>query len=160
MMDRNPIETIMGAVVVGVAGLFMTFAYQTADLEDVQGYDLKAAFTKVGGLQNGSDVRISGIKVGTVTNQYLDKRTFEAIVTLTLQPDIKLPNDSVASITSGGLLGGKYVKLVPGQSKAPYKAGDNIVMTEDYQSLEDLVSDVIFLATDSNSGSASPEDDL
>lgn len=81
-MSRNPIETVMGAVVLLVAGSFLAFAVNSANLRPVSGYAVKAVFNKVGGLTVGSDVRISGIKVGSVTGQSLDPRTYRAVVTL------------------------------------------------------------------------------
>lgn len=146
-MGRNPIETVMGAVVLVVAGLFLAFAYDTADLRAVEGYPVNALFTKVGGLEDGSDVRISGIKVGTVTRQELDPQTYEAIVHMTILPTVELPADTVASVATDGLLGGKYVKLEPGRAEQMIAAGGTITRTRNYQSVEDLVGEIIFLAT-------------
>lgn len=146
-MSRNPIETVMGAVVLLVAGSFLTFAVNSASLRPVSGYTVKAVFNKVGGLTVGSDVRISGIKVGTVTGQTLDPRSYRAVVTLSVLPDVKLPADTVASVASDGLLGGKFVKLEPGQSGAFLENNASLSRTRDYQSVEDLVSELIFIAT-------------
>ena len=74
-MGRNAIETVMGAVVLVVAGMFVFFAYNTAQVKSVSGYEIKASFYKIGGLSVGSDVRINGIKVGTVTSRFLDMET-------------------------------------------------------------------------------------
>jgi phospholipid/cholesterol/gamma-HCH transport system substrate-binding protein len=146
-MKRNPIETLLGAVVLVVAAMFLAFAYSIADLKAVTGYELKATFLKVGGLERGSDVRISGIDVGTVTAQDLHPETFQAQVTMSIEPGVKLPVDTEASIVSDGLLGGKYVNLVPGRAPEQIAAGGTISKTRDYQSLEDLVGQIIFLAT-------------
>lgn len=146
-MGRNPLETIMGAVVLIVAGLFLTFAYRTADLGEVRGYPVVATFTKVGGLSTGADVRISGIKVGTVSGQRLDPETFQAVMTMSILPSVRLPVDTVASVASDGLLGGKFVKLEPGRATDVVADGGAITRTRDYQSVEDLVGEIIFLAT-------------
>lgn len=146
-MNRNPIETIMGAVVLVVAGLFLAFAYSTADLQTVEGYEVTATFTKVGGLDTGSDVRISGIKVGTVTEQSLDPQTYQAVVRMSIKPDVKLPTDTRASVASDGLLGGKFMKLEPGGAAERLSDGDQIANVVNYQSIEDLVGEIIFLAT-------------
>src|SRR5262249_46458899 len=116
-MGRSPLETIMGAIVLVVAVFFLIFAYGQADLGTVKGYTLTASFQSVGGLDNGADVRINGIKVGTVLGQTIDKESFNAVVTLSVSPDIHLPDDTVATVDSSGLLGDKYLKLIPGQSK-------------------------------------------
>ncbi len=146
-MKRNPIETVLGAVVLAVAVMFLAFAYSIADLKAVTGYEVKATFLKVGGLERGSDVRISGIDVGTVTSQTLNPETFQAQVTMSIDPSVVLPADTEASIVSDGLLGGKYVNLVPGRASERIAAGGVVSKTKDYQSLEDLVGQIIFLAT-------------
>lgn len=151
-MGRNPLETIMGAVVLVIAALFLTFAWRTADLGAVVGYPVEAHFSKVGGLTVGSDVRVSGIKVGTVTRQYLDPVTFQAVVHMSLLNDLSLPTDTVATIASDGFLGGKYVKLEPGQAAERLAAGDRIRNTRNYQSVEDMVGEIIFLATQAPAG--------
>ncbi len=149
-MKRNPIETVLGGVVLLIAAMFILFAYSTADLKVVSGYEVNADFLKVGGLVRGSDVRISGINVGTVTREALNPESFQARVTMSIGADITLPVDTEASIVGDGLLGSKYVNLVPGQSQEMLKTGDTLQKTRDYQSLEDLVGEIIFLATNSD----------
>ena len=146
-MGRNVIETIMGAAVLLVAGFFVYFAYNTAQIKAVSGYELNARFYKIGGLGKGSDVRISGIKVGTVLENRLDPVSFDAVVVLSIRPDVKLPADTVASIASSGMLGDKYIQLVPGSDATILEAGSDITKTKDYRSLEDQVGEIIFLAT-------------
>ena len=147
MMRRNIIETVMGAVVLAVAGLFVYFAYSTTEIRSAPGYEVGAAFFKIGGLSNGSDVRISGVKVGSVIERHLDPDTFDAVVTMRINKDLRLPDDTVAGIASEGPLGGKYVRLDPGQSKNLLPAGGILTQTRDYRSLEDQVGEIIFLAT-------------
>ena len=146
-MGRNAIETVMGAAVLLVAAVFVYFAINTAQIKAVTGYEIDARFFKVGGLGKGSDVRISGIKVGTVVSSLLDPVTYDAVVTMTIRPDIKLASDTVATIASSGMLGDKYVMLVPGQSDTFLAAGDLITDTKDFKSLEDQVGEIIFLAS-------------
>ncbi len=146
-MKRNAIETVLGGLVLVVAAMFLLFAYSTANVRSVQGYQVTADFLKVGGLTRGSDVRVSGITVGTVTDQQLDPKTFSARVTMTIKPDVQLPTDTAASIVGEGLLGGKYVNLTPGQAKDRIPAGGKIAQAKDFQSLEDMVGQIIFLAT-------------
>lgn len=146
-MDRNAIETVMGAAVLLVAAVFVYFAYNTAQIKAVTGYEVTAHFFKIGGLGKGSDVRISGIKVGTVVSNTLDPVTFDAIVTMSIRPDIKLTSDTVATIASSGMLGDKYVMLLPGEAKETLAVGGKITKTKDYRSLEDQVGEIIFLAT-------------
>lgn len=151
-MNRNPLETIMGALVLLVAAVFLVFAYTTADLRQVKGYSVSASFTKVGGLTVGGDVRLAGIQVGSVIGQRLDPVTYEAVVDMSILDSVRLPVDTRAVITSDGLLGGSYVKLIPGREEDTLQPGGSLQYTQDYQSLEDLVGEIIFLATQPASG--------
>ena len=149
-MRRNVLETILGGLVLLIAGTFLVFAWRTSDVQAVQGYQVTARFLKVGGLEAGSDVRINGVKVGTVVARELDLANFEAVVTMSIAPRIQLPVDTVAVITSDGLFGGKYVRLIPGSAQAHIAAGEKIKQVRDFKSLEDSVSEIIFLATGGN----------
>ncbi len=153
-MRRNAIETVMGAVVLLVAGVFVFFAYDMAQVKAVEGYEVTALFYKIGGLNEGSDVRISGIKVGTVIDHNLDSESYDARVRMTITREVKLPVDTVASIASEGLLGGKYVRLEPGTDKSYIMDGGTITKTKDFRSLEDQVGEIIFLATGGDEGGA------
>ncbi len=147
-MNKKPIETIMGIIVVIVAAFFLIFALRLSDLQVVKGYNLGAVFLKVGGLNVGSDVRINGIKVGTVTSEKLDANTFEAHLTFSISPDIKLPKDSSAVIVGDGLMGDKFVKIEPGSSEEILEDGDFLTQTKDFKTLEDMVGEMIFMVTD------------
>ena len=103
-MRGNVIETVMGAVVVVVAVLFMVFAYKTSQLRSVPGYQVTADFARVDGIRQGSDVRISGIKIGSVVAEELDPKTFLANVRMSIDPSVQLPDDTVAEIISAGLI--------------------------------------------------------
>ena len=149
-MKRGAVETILGALVLVVAVGFVALAAKTIDIQADDGYELQARFLKVGGLERGSDVRISGVKIGTVVGRTLDRETFEAVVTFTVQEGIRLPADTEAGVTAEGLLGGKYLRLFPGQDTETLQDGAEIARTRDFQALEDTVSEIIFLATDSN----------
>ena len=147
-MNKKPVETIMGIVVIFVAAFFLYFAYQVSDLQVVKGYDINARFLKVGGLNVGSDVRINGIKVGTVIAQNLDPEDYVAAVKLSISSNIQLPKDSVVSIVSDGLVGNKFIKIEPGKSKEFLQNGDTVANTKDFKTLEDMVGEIIFMVTD------------
>lgn len=147
-MNKKPVETIMGIVVIFVAAFFLYFAYQVSDLQVVKGYDINARLLKVGGLNVGSDVRINGIKVGTVIAQNLDPEDYVADVKLSISSNIQLPKDSVVSIVSDGLVGNKFIKIEPGKSKEFLQNGDTVANTKDFKTLEDMVGEIIFMVTD------------
>ncbi len=146
-MRRNAVETVLGAVVLMVAGLFVYFAYSTAEVGAKPGYRVTASFLNLGGLSNGSDVRISGVKIGTVTSLDLDPETFDAVITMNVGNEVRLPADTVASISSSSPLGGKYVRLAPGTSSEMIEPGGAVTQTRAFTSLEDQVGEIIFLAT-------------
>lgn len=146
-MNKKPVETIMGIVVLLIAVLFLGFAYRVSDLQVVKGYEVNARFFKVGGLSVGSDVRINGVKIGTVTSQKLSSEDYMVDVALSISSDVKLPDDSVASITNDGLMGNKFVKIEPGNSKTFLVDGSEIKKTKDFETLEDLIGKFIFKAT-------------
>jgi len=148
-MRRGAVETILGAVVLLIAVGFVIFGARSIDLQGDDGYELTARFLKAGGLDRGSDVRISGVKVGSVIDRALDDQTFEAVVTFTVRSDIKLPADTEAGVTAEGLLGGKYLRLFPGTASETLAPNGEIAQTRDFQALEDTVSEIIFLATGS-----------
>lgn len=150
-MNKRPVETIMGLVVVFVAAFFLYFAYNVSDLQVVKGYTVTARFLKVGGLNVGSDVRINGIKVGTVVGQQLDGENYDAEIKMSLASNIKLPVDSTAVIASAGLVGDKFIKIEPGKSADYLKDGDVISNTKDFKTLEDMVGEIIFMVTDNGS---------
>ncbi len=145
-MRGNVIETVMGAVVLVVAALFLLFAYKTSQLRAVTGYPLTAEFEKVDGIRQGSDVRISGIKIGSVVTEELDPKTFLATVRMSIDPAIQLPDDTVAEVVSAGLLGDKYMSLVPGGSDKVIAPGGKIKYTQSSVSLENLIGQMIFSA--------------
>lgn len=147
-MKRNVIETILGAVVLIVAAVFLSFAWSSANLRPVAGYHLTARFNAVDGLTVGSDVRVGGVKIGSVVGQSIDMEEFRAVITMTIKPEIKLPEDSIANVSSEGLLGGKYIRIDPGASGNRLSDGDELTETRDIVSLEEMLGKVIFLVTD------------
>ena len=145
-MKKSPIETVLGILVVLVAFFFARFAASKIDARPQQGYEVTAVFSRSGGLESGNDVRISGIKVGSVVGLDLTP-DYTAKVTLNIRDGVNVPVDSTAEIASDGLMGGIFVRLDPGKSKEFLKAGDQFSKVKDFRSMEDIVSEVIFLAT-------------
>jgi phospholipid/cholesterol/gamma-HCH transport system substrate-binding protein len=143
-MQRNAIEPLLGALVLAAAIAFLVFAYHKAGQRDYHGYGLTARFSSISGLQTGSDVRIGGVKVGEVTKITIDPESYLAIVDLTVVPEIKVPVDSVASVATEGLLGGKYLGVLPGSSDTMLKPGARIDRTEASVSLEGLIGQFMY----------------
>ncbi len=146
-MKRNPVETILGFFVLIFTGVFLFFAASRVDTKKIEGYTVTADFMKIGGLEVGSDVRISGIKVGSVLATTLNQETYTANVKLGIDNRIKLPVDTVAAIADVGVMGGKYVRLEPGKSQKMLENNGKITRTNNYKSLEESISEFIFLST-------------
>lgn len=145
-MESSFVETLIGAVVIGIAVAFLSYGYSVSDVGRVQGIELTAEFDRVDGLATGSDVRMSGIKIGTVTAQELNRENYYAVVTINLSDEINLPQDSSAKITSEGLLGGNYISLTPGGSEDMLENGDEIQFTQGAIDLIGLVGQAVFSA--------------
>jgi phospholipid/cholesterol/gamma-HCH transport system substrate-binding protein len=143
-MASHATETLIGAIVLAVAGGFLVYAANTADVAiGGDGYPLQAEFRQAEGLSVGSDVRLSGIKIGSITSLGLNRENFFARVTMAIEDDIKLPEDSVAKIASEGLLGGAFVAVDPGASEFMLEPGASFQHTQGSINLIDLVSKAI-----------------
>lgn len=116
-MRESAFETLIGALVVAVAAIFLWFALaRGGDAASMSGktYDVTARFNSVSGLARGSDVRIAGVKAGVIKSIEGDPKRFEAVVTMTLDSKWELPDDTDARVSTDGLLGGAYIALEPG----------------------------------------------
>jgi len=143
-MANNMIETVMGAVVLTVAGGFLYFAYSNSNIKPVDGYTVSAGFSNITGIGIGSDVRVGGIKVGVVEALNLDPKTFQAEAQFRINDTVKLPKDSSASVQSEGLIGGKFVAIEPGGDDANLKEGEKIMMPQSTVSLEEMIGKFVF----------------
>ena len=139
-MQRNTLETVMGAIVLLAAAGFVTLAHEAADIKGNGGYEIIAEFGSTGGLSVGDDVRISGIKVGRITEQSLDPITYSARIAMAIAPDIEIPADSSARITAASLLGGNSLELMPGAEDGTLAAGSVIYDTHDPVRITDLLA--------------------
>jgi phospholipid/cholesterol/gamma-HCH transport system substrate-binding protein len=143
-MQKNSLETLMGAVVLIVAAVFLVFAYKSSQLRMETGYIISGKFNNVTGISLGSDVRVGGIKVGVVSDMGLDTESYEAVVKMQIRSDTKLPKDSSASIASSGLLGEKFIQLTPGGDDKMLTEGGKIEYTQSSVSLEELIGKFMF----------------
>jgi phospholipid/cholesterol/gamma-HCH transport system substrate-binding protein len=152
-MQRNVIETVMGAVVLLVAVVFVVFAFRSAGLSSTGGYEVNAQFDDASGLAIGTDVRMAGVKVGTVSGQRLDPENFKASVTLQVDKGIMLPTDSSARIIPDGLLGGNFVALEPGAEDDSIQPGGRIEFTQGAINVVDLIARFMFNTADDDESS-------
>lgn len=145
-MNRNLIETLTGVLVLGTAGVFLLFAYQSSGMgiSTKDGYTVSARFANATGINTGSDVRIGGIKIGIVSDMKLDPETYEAQAILRIAGNTPIPADSSAAIASSGLLGDKFVQISPGGDEEMLKEGGRIGFTQSSVSLEELIGKFVF----------------
>ena len=150
VMGRNVIETVLGAVVLLVAGLFMYFAFNSADLRKIQGYQVTAIFQRADGLKTGSDVVVNGIKVGSVQGQDLiteaGRDQYYVRVHLSIDPKVLLPVDTIAIIANESLMGGRYLSLEVGVEEDIIKndGTGRITRTQPPMRLDDLIGKLMF----------------
>jgi phospholipid/cholesterol/gamma-HCH transport system substrate-binding protein len=146
-MGKNLAETLIGIVVLAGAAIFLSFAYSKGGLKTVDGYKVVAKFDRVDGLSEGSDVRMSGIKIGTVVSQRLDAQTYLAVLTMNVKNDIKLPRDSSIKIVADGLLGDKYLSITPGAEDEMIGPGGELFHTQGSVDFLSLMGRMIFSQT-------------
>ena len=151
MAERRISEVLAGAVVLAVAIGFLGYAVVKTGGAGGGGYVLHASFDRIDGLGPGSDVRMAGVKVGSVEATHIDPKTFQAQVDFSVSKAIKLPTDSSAQVTSSGLLGGVFLALAPGGEAATIPAGGQVTITQSAVSLEDLLGKFIFNVGDLSS---------
>jgi phospholipid/cholesterol/gamma-HCH transport system substrate-binding protein len=148
-VGRNIVETIVGALVLLVAGVFVFYAFAKSDRTGPDGYEIVARFGRIDGLKRGADVTLSGVKVGTVTGVSLDNKTYQAIVRMAVSSNVNLPADTNAKIVSESLLGGTVVSLEPGNEKNLIRANGEIQNTQDSIPLTELIAKFMFGGTGS-----------
>ena len=138
-MAENTTEVLVGTGVLVVAAGFLFYAAGlTGITTNASGsYPLTASFRSVEGISLGSEVRMAGVKVGTVTSLDLNPETFRADTEFTMNDQIEIPDDSAISISSEGLLGGNFVEIIPGGSLFNLDPGGEI---EDTQSSVSLIT--------------------
>jgi phospholipid/cholesterol/gamma-HCH transport system substrate-binding protein len=143
-MSRKFPEILTGLVILVIAAVFLVYALGRAQAIGGSGYLLRAQFSDIGGLTVGSNVEIGGVTVGHVVDASLDPKTYAAVVTVRINNGVKLPEDTSASISSEGLLGGNYVGLSPGGSETMLAPGQSFQVTQSAINLESLLGQFIF----------------
>ena len=151
-MKNSMVETLIGAIVVIIAGGFFLFAYNTSgEGRTKTGYRLLAEFDNAEGINVGTDVRMAGVKVGTVTGFSLNTENYQAQVTLQLDPALKLTDDATAKVTAEGLLGSKFISLEQGGSDVVLADGGLISNTQGAVDIWSLISQAMFDKTSGGS---------
>lgn len=138
MSSHNTTEILVGGAVLAAAITFGIYAMQSTGFSSGgAGYDLNASFRSLEGVSVGTDVRLAGVKIGTVTDVELNSETYRAETRISVRDGIEIPDDSAIVVSSEGLLGGNFVEIMPGGSPFYFSAGDEI---EDTQGAVSLIS--------------------
>ena len=154
ILRDNLIEAVVGLLVVLLAAWFIVFAWQRTGGGMRDSIRVTALFPAANGISVGTDVKVAGLKVGSVAGQRLDPETYQAEVILAIDEDVRIPSDSSAAITAEGLLGGTYIVLLPGGSPTPLKNGDMIFDTQGSVDMMGLIGS--FINRSGGAGGASP----
>ena len=138
MATHNTTEVLVGGAVLAAALAFAFYATQSTGVtRAVSGYELGASFRSLEGVTVGTDVRLAGVKVGSVSDVSLNVDTYRADTTISLLEGVAIPDDSAIVVSSEGLLGGNFVEIMPGGSLTYFEPGDEI---EDTQGAVSLIS--------------------
>jgi phospholipid/cholesterol/gamma-HCH transport system substrate-binding protein len=158
-MGKNMLETLTGAFVLIIATWFLLFFMQhnTGISVASNQYSLFAKFEQADGVSSGTPVRIAGVKVGVITAERVDPNTYFAIVDFSIDNKIKIPADSTAKISSEGLIGGKYLAIMPGGDDNMLKSGEEVKYTQSSINLETLIGKMMFSKSDSSSKDGSSD---
>ena len=143
-MRSNTFETFIGAIVIILAASFLFYSFSITDNNAEGTYKIKATFNRIDGIQIGSDVRLSGIKIGSVAKSSLNQTTYEADLVLIIDNSIFIPDDSSAKITMDGLLGSNYISIEPGGSDVYLADNDYLLYTQGSIDLIGLVGEALF----------------
>ena len=143
-MRYNPVETLMGGIVLITAICFLILGMKTVNDNQKEGYQISLIFGSSAGLKNGDHVKISGINVGKILNLKLNMENYNAKVIVNLNDNIKVPDDSSARIISSSLLGGNFIDIIPGSAETYLKLDDIIYDTKDSVSFTDLLGKAVF----------------
>lgn len=150
MNTTNKNELFVGIFLLAGLVCISLLAFRLGDTGLLEGdqYELEARFTSASGLRSGAFVEIAGVRVGKVKEIFYDPEDFLAVVKISINNDVQLPDDSVASIRTSGIIGDKFLKLTPGGSDIILQKGEEIYETEPSINLEELISKYIFESGD------------
>lgn len=151
-MKQGAFETFLGIIILLGAAAFLLYSYKISGLSDTgEHYKVTANFDNIEGINKGTDIKISGIKIGEVAQISLEPDSYDATVILLLNKDVALPIDSRAHIVTSGLIGNKYIAIEPGTDEQYLKNNDKVIYTKSAMNIENLINKLVYSFT-SNSG--------
>ena len=142
--SHNYFDFLIGTIVLLFAIGFFSYSFKSSKISTGSGYNIIAKFENADGITIGSDIKIAGIKVGTIIEQNLDEKTSKANLKMNIASNIKIPADSSAKIASEGLLGAKYISISIGGDEEILKNDQEIYFTQSSVNFEELLGKFIF----------------
>ena len=144
-MNKINLEFTLGLLIL-IVSLISIFYYSSKInlLNKIETLQINSSFFDIGNTSIGNDVKINGVKVGEVSNIKLDQENYMAIVTLSINNSIKIPDDSVFKISNNGFIGPSYVEIQLGNSEEIFKNNDYSINNIDAVSLEEIINNFIF----------------
>ncbi len=141
--SQHPVENVIGVFILLFAAFFVYWSISVSSIKSIRGYTLYSTFANISGLASGSDVRLKGVKIGSIKGTTLNPETYMVEVQMEIDGDYKLPADTTAKIINDGLMGDKYISLNMGVSEKNLKHRDFIKGTS-AKSIEEIISSVLF----------------
>ncbi len=159
-MKMRQLEITVGFfMAAGLVALFF-LAMQVSNLASIsgeEGYQVTARFDNIGGLKVRSPVSMAGVRIGRVTGISYDQTRYEALVTMSIEPQYnQIPDDSIAKIYTSGLLGEQYIGLDPGGSLENLKQGSELTLTQSALVLEEIIGQFLFSKAEENAIPSEP----
>jgi phospholipid/cholesterol/gamma-HCH transport system substrate-binding protein len=146
-LNRSALDLWVGTFVAIGIGAILFLALKVGNLinfASAPGYQLEARFDNIGGLKLRASVKAAGVVVGRVEGVRLDPTTYQAVVTLKIDPDYLFTTDTIASILTSGLLGDVYIGLDPGGETQMLADGGKVTKTQSGIILEKLIGQFLF----------------
>jgi phospholipid/cholesterol/gamma-HCH transport system substrate-binding protein len=144
-MKNTTLELTVGLFVLCglVAMAWLSIKLARMELMGSGFFTLSAQFTSIAGLKQGASVEIAGVEIGRVEEIVLDPNTFQARVRMRIREGTPIQEDAIAAVRTKGLIGDRYIKLIPGASERLLKEGDNLYQSEPAIHFEELISQFI-----------------
>jgi phospholipid/cholesterol/gamma-HCH transport system substrate-binding protein len=124
--QSNAAEVITGAIAIVVAVALLGLIYLHNGSSSLSGYEITAKIDKADGLGVGTDVRLAGIKIGSVTSFSLDPNNFLVTVHMNIHDDVKIPTDSSLAVSQSSILGSQYIVIQPGGDSTNIQPGGTV----------------------------------
>ncbi len=152
MIKQRWFEILLGGAVLGIAIFFLIWANTNSnDTKEGTVQRIVANFSSIKGLRVGNDVRVGGVKIGSVEKLAINSDTFQAEVTMAIRNDVRLPTDTAVAIISDGLLGGAYMRVSPGNNSQKISDGGEFTIIQQSATLEELLGKAVFIISETSS---------